>query len=236
MDLDTALKLASQIKDPGTVAVFALTLCAFMFVYILHVKTSRTIRVTLLCLVLAIFLLGVFPLIAQVYVQSRNVYHVRIIVLGLDGVPVEDSLVTSSNGGEAKKVQGGWEFDIPPQSKPANGELTLYASQKSAFLTGTATIMLDKHYFPTIEIQLHRNTSARVSGVVLDERGRSVASARVSLVGFPETTTTNEMGNFELPAHAAEGQSVELRAEKGDLTCTLLVVAGTPVKLVLRRH
>jgi hypothetical protein len=89
-------------------------------------------------------------------------YIVRIFVLGVDKQPVDDAQVTSSNGGEAKKLQNGWEFDIPPQSRPTDGKLKLFASVKSAFVTGSSTVDLDKDYFPTVEIQLERDTSAVV--------------------------------------------------------------------------
>ncbi len=53
-----------------------------------------------------------------------------------------------------------------------------------------------------------------VRGVVLDEHGRSVAGARVSIPGYPDVAVTDEMGNFVLPAHAADGQIVQVRAQK----------------------
>ena len=56
--------------------------------------------------------------------------------------------MTSSNGGEAKKIQGGWQFDIPSQSRPADGKLKLFASEKNTFLAGNSTLVLDKDYFP----------------------------------------------------------------------------------------
>ena len=87
-------------------------------------------------------------------------------MLGLDKQPVDDARVTSSNGGEPKKIEGGWEFDIPPQSRPADGKLTLFASEKNAFLVGNSTLVLDEDYFPAVEIQLEHDTSAIVRGVV----------------------------------------------------------------------
>jgi hypothetical protein len=44
------------------------------------------------------------------------------------------------------------------------------------------------------------------------------------------------MGNFVLPAHAADGQIVHLRAQKDSLTADESVPAGSePVELVLKR-
>jgi len=44
------------------------------------------------------------------------------------------------------------------------------------------------------------------------------------------------MGNFVLPAHAADGQVVRLRAQKGQSTADISAPAGdTPVELMLKR-
>ena len=140
--------------------------------------------------------------------QSGALYIVRVFVLGLD---------------------------IPPQSRPADGKLKLFASEKNAFLVGNSTLVLDKDYFPAVEIQLEHDTSAVVRGVVLDDHNRSAAGAHVSIPGYPQVAVTDEMGNFVLPAHAADGQIVQVRAQKDRRVGTLSVPAGTPVQLVLRR-
>jgi sugar lactone lactonase YvrE len=107
---------------------------------------------------------------------------------------------------------------------------------KSAFLAGRSMLVLDKDYFPTVEIQLDRDTSAVVRGVVIDIHHRSVAGARVSIAGYPDSAETDAMGNFLLPAHAAEGQMVHLRAQKGRLTADVSVPAGNqPAELVVKR-
>jgi hypothetical protein len=43
------------------------------------------------------------------------------------------------------------------------------------------------------------------------------------------------MGNFVLPAHAADGQVVQVRAQKDQLVGTLSVPAGKTVELVIKR-
>jgi hypothetical protein len=108
---------------------------------------------------------------------------------------------------------------------------------RSAFLVGNATLMLDTDYFPTVEIQLDRDASATVRGIVVDERGRSVAGADVSVPGYTDVAITDRMGNFMLPAHAADGQIVRVRAQKDLLTSEVSVPAGDArAELVLRRH
>ena len=86
-----------------------------------------------------------------------------------------------------------------------------------------------------MEIQLEKDTSAVVRGDVLDEHGRLVAGARVSIPGYPDVAVTNEEGNFVLPAHAADGQIVQVRAQKDNLVGTLSVPAGKAVELVVKR-
>lgn len=229
---EQALKIASHITHPVTTATFALVLASSAFALALRSKKPHTAWV----LAAGIIILGLGPLAASTFLQSRGVYRVRVAVLGLNRSPVEDARVTSSNGGEPKKVEGGWEFDIPPQSRPADGGLKLFASEKNAFLVGSSTLVLDKDYFPTVEIQLDRDTSATVRGDVIDEHRRSVSGATVSIPGYPNVATTDAMGNFVLPAHAADGQIVRLRAQKNQLTADVSVPAGDkPVELILKR-
>jgi hypothetical protein len=228
---EKALEFASHITNSVTAAVFIATIAAFL-AWVAIRKGRSHIK---WLLVVVVLILGLAPLLSTTYLRSRGLYVVRVFVLGLDKQPVDDASVTSFNGGEAKKIQGGWEFDIPPQSRPADGKLKLFASEKSAFLAGHSTVVLDKDYFPAVEIQLEQDTSAVVRGVVVDDRGRSVAGARVSIPGYADVAVTNEEGNFVLPAHAADGQMVQVRAQKDQLVGTLSVPAGKPVELVAKR-
>jgi hypothetical protein len=227
---EKALEIASHITHPVSLAAFAAVLAAYVFSIAIKKRQSRIVWF----LAAVILLLGLAPVLSSTYLQSRGVYRVRVFVLGKDNQPVEDAHVTSSNGGEPKKVEGGWEFDIPPQSRPADGKLKLYASVKNAYLAGSSTLVLNNDYFPTVEIQLDRDTSATVRGVVIDEHRRSVAGAQVSIPGYPDVAATDQMGNFVLPAHAADGQIVQVRAQKGRLVASTSVPAGNAaVELVL---
>jgi hypothetical protein len=229
---EQALKIASHVTHPVTTATFALVFAASAFALALRAKKPRISWV----LAAGIIILGLAPLAASTFLQSRGVYRVRVVVLGADKSPVDDAHVVSSSGGEPKKVEGGWEFDIAPQTRPADGELKLFASEKNAFLAGSSKLVLDKDYFPTAEIQLDRDTSASVRGNVLDEHRRSVVGARVSIPGYPDVAVTDEMGNFVLPAHAADGQIVRVRAQRDQSTADVSVPAGNaPVELILKR-
>ena len=130
-------------------------------------------------------------------------------------------------------VGSGWELDIPPQARPADGKLTLSAAAKDEFLKGTSTLVLAQDYYPTVTIQLAAETSAKVSGVVVDENLGAIAGATVSIDDYPEVAVTDQKGNFVLPAHAGKGQMIEVHAQKGQLTGRLSAQAGKAVEVII---
>jgi hypothetical protein len=235
VDLDEALKIASQVTHPVSVVAVALVV-ALAFWYVLHARKSSEVRLLGTILTVGIILLGLAPLAASTISQLRGIYRVRVIVLGSDHLPVNDARVTSSIGGEPKRIEGGWEFDIPPQSIPEERKVVFYASIKNAFLSGTSALPLGRDYYPTTTIQLASDTSAVLRGVVLDERRRPVSDATVTIEGYPDQARTDSSGNFVLPAHAADAQIVEVRAQKGQLLGNMSVPAGKePVEIILKR-
>jgi hypothetical protein len=170
--------------------------------------------------------------------DKGGIYRVRATVISPQGVPVENAYVWSLVGGEAKRVAGGWEFNIPAAIKPQDGKVTLVAEQKDAYLKGQTELTLDKDFNPTVIIRLARDTSATVHGQVTDSKGRAVAGAQVFIPGHEsEKVITKEGGNFALPAHAAVDQPVQVVAEKAGVgNARLWHPAGnTPVQLVLQR-
>ena len=106
---EKALEIASHITHSATVAVFAAVLAAYLFS--LAIKKRKSHITWLLAAV--VLILGLAPLLSSAYLQSRGIYRVRAVVLGTDKLPDNDAHVISSNGGEPKKVEGGWEFDVP---------------------------------------------------------------------------------------------------------------------------
>ncbi|HEY6401328.1 MAG TPA: carboxypeptidase-like regulatory domain-containing protein [Blastocatellia bacterium] len=146
---------------------------------------------------------------------KETIYRVRVTVLNDQKLPIEDARVWSSIGGEPMKVAGGWHFEIPSAKRPQDGKLEIFASQENAYLKGSYELQLGADFNPAVVIHLNRDTSAKIRGQVVDSRGRAVAGARVFVVGYEDDAViTKEGGNFELPAHAAAGQSIELYAEK----------------------
>src|SRR5271169_518326 len=103
---EQALKIASQITHPVTVAAFALVFAATVSGLALRAKKTRIAWI----LAVGIIVLGLAPLAASTFLQARGVYRIRITILAPDQSPVENAQVSSSIGGEPKRVQGGWEF------------------------------------------------------------------------------------------------------------------------------
>jgi hypothetical protein len=227
---EEALRLASGITHPVSVAAFALVLATFT----LKTLKGKTPGITWF-LVSVLLILGLSPLVASTYLTSRGVYHIRIVVLAPDGQPVDHAEVSSSSGGEIKKADWNWEYDLPPQSKPSDNKVSLFASVKNAYLLGRTSLTLSQDFYPTATIKLEPLPSVNIRGNVIDGVGKSVAGASVSVPGYPEIAKTDEMGNFSLPAHGPAGQLVQVRAQKGGLAAEVSVIAGQSAEIILRK-
>jgi hypothetical protein len=232
MNWEKALEMASRITHPYSVAAFALVFAAMALLFALKAKKPRIAWL----LAAALLVLGISPLVASTYLESRGIYHIRVVILGTDGQPVNKADLLSSAGGELKQANGNWEFDLAPQVRPSSGLITFYASVKDAYLAGNSSLALEEDYFPTVTIQLVPMPSVILRGIVVDENGKAAAGARVAVSGYSDIAIADEMGNFSLPAHHAEGQLVTIRAEKGDRVAELSVIVGKDAQLVLRKH
>jgi len=207
--LTKLLEVAASISTPFSLAAFAIA----ALVLILWVSRSRKpLPVVLLVVAIgALVALAVLP--AQM--SSHAVYRVRATVVDPKGVPVEDATVWLSTGGEAKKVSGGWQFDVPVSTVSTDRKLVVYAAVRSAFLSGQQATELGSDYYPAVIVRLSPELSARIRGVVVDGSGRGLTGVRVSVAGHdPDAVLTSEGGGFDLPAHGADGQQVYLHAQK----------------------
>jgi hypothetical protein len=190
------------------------SLAAFAMAAVLLLLWRRADRRLLIAGVVGIVVLGALPIAANLFVErpGRD-YRVRVVVLDESGSPTEDAEVWSSLGGEPKKVAGGWEFLV--SGRPNDGRITLYATEDSAFLKGSTSLLLAKDRTPTATLKMQRDTSAQVRGIVVDEHGHGLQGAQVSLIGR-QAATTDKTGSFVVPAHAADGQQVELHVQTAD--------------------
>ena len=168
-------------------------------------------------------------------------YRVRVTVVDGQQTPVSDAKVWSSIGGEPMKVDGGWQFVIPKDTKPLDGKVTFYASKDAAFQKGQTPLVLGDDHNPSVTVSLANNRAAKVIGIIEDDSSHNaIPGATVSVIGYDsEAQVTKTSGSFSLPAHAADAQPVQLHAEKtgyqaanswcpaGDSPCTILLTRLT---------
>jgi len=117
-------------------------------------------------------------------------------------------------------------------------KLTVYATEPASFLKGQSTITLAADFHPNVTINL-KHPETIVRGIVTDEKGRAIEGASVSVIGHgSERVQTSGDGEFELPAHASDGQQVELHAEKVRFVATggWYPAGATPAELILKRR
>lgn len=88
------------------------------------------------------------------WAPASGVATVRITVLGPDNMPVENSKIKPSIGGETKKVDGGWELELAISKLPDDQKITIYAEQKQTNLFGQREIVVKKRKLTATSIQL----------------------------------------------------------------------------------
>ena len=169
--------------------------------------------------------------------NSVTIYRVRITVLNPQQNPVDSAELRSSLGGEFKKTAGGWELDIPSINKPADGKLTIYASELGTSRKGHISLILDEDPTPSSTIQLHDDASAFISVVVYvaDADGGPVEGIVLSSKGEgPPTEPTDKRGqtNIRLPKGTQAYDPISLlliEGPQGNLGWTLIGDGVVPV-------
>lgn len=142
-------------------------------------------------------------------------YRVRVNVVTEQNVPVSDFEIWNSIDNTPSQKSIYWEFEVPEAKKPADGKITVYAIKKSAYLSGQTVVELASNYNQIVALVLKKDTSARIKGQIQDAGGKLVQGARVVAYGHEtEATTTGSDGRFDLPAHAASGERVQIYAVK----------------------
>lgn len=205
---------AARITNPVSLAAYGVAAVVWIVTRSKKTRIPNAVWWLIACLVLVPNLTP--PIVEVLRFSAQPTYRVRVMVVDPKGVPIDENnaRVWSSLGGETKKVSGGWEIDVTNDSKPAGGKLTVFAQVASAFLNGRETVVLAGDHSPALTLALHPDDTAKIAGTVFDESGQRARSAIVYVVGYQsEGTSTNDTGYFELKAHKAEGQQVELHAE-----------------------
>jgi hypothetical protein len=200
-------EIASKISSAWSLAAFAIIALIFL---VIKVKGHKVPTVAW-AVVAAIVIIALAPIIAPAYLNSYGIYRVRVVVLDDRQMPTNDTHVTCSTGGEVKKVEGGWECDIPSKTKPSDGKMQVYASVPEAYLTGFVELELKDDYSPVVTLRLSKDTSAKIMGMVIDENHLPLEGVQVGVVGYEsEAVTTQPAGSFSLRSHKASGQQVQL--------------------------
>lgn len=177
-----------------------------------QVKMAKGILVGLLIFATAVTAVGW----AVMRPETPGIYQLRVTVISPQRVPIDDAKVTTNVGGEPSRVTGGWQFDIPDAKLPRSRQIKVFVEHPASFTRGDAIVTFGEQRVLATEVVLAKDTSAQVRGIVVDKTGRAVSGARVSVVGFDdEGVVTHADGGFILSAHAAEGETVRLHAEKG---------------------
>jgi hypothetical protein len=176
---------------------------------------------------------------AAIFVWSRqlpDIYQVRVRVLDVQGRSVDDARVTSSVGGEVMRSGTDWQFTIPATARPADGKVIVRAERPAAFQQGETELQLGRSAAVPATIELRGDPQVRVRGIVLDTSRSAIAAARVVVIGYEEHALTGEDGAFSLPAHAADGQQVQVRAQKAGYEASELwhPAGNTPLIVVLQ--
>jgi hypothetical protein len=88
-------------------------------------------------------------------------------------------------------------------------------------------------------VQLAQDRTAKVIGIVESEQQSAIAGATVSVIGYDsEAVETKGSGSFSLPAHAADGQKVQMHAEKSDYRAAnqWCSAGDSPCSILLQRN
>jgi hypothetical protein len=139
---EQALRVANHVPHPGTVAALAMVLATIAVAFAVRRKSPVLSSI----LALGFISLGLTPLVVSRSLQSQGIYRVRVPLRRPDQSVVDIAQVKSSNGGELKMVAGGWELEVSPQTRAADGNVTLTASVKDEFLKGGSTLVLGQDY------------------------------------------------------------------------------------------
>lgn len=232
--MDRIFEIASRISNEWSLAAFAIVAVVMVLNTALR-KRSKANNV-IWGVLLMIGILASIPIVSRFYLASHAIYRVRVMVLDPHGVALDGANLTSSLGGEPKRVAGGWEFDVPAAAKPADGKLTIYAVLSRAFLKGKTEVLLTNDFNPAVTLNLSRDESARILGIVTTRGGQQIRAATVGVIGYEsESVVTGTDGNFVLAAHAAEGQQTEIYVHKSGYNPVTqwCEAGGLPITIVL---
>jgi hypothetical protein len=142
-------------------------------------------------------------------------YKIRFTALDLQKRPVEDALIWSSPKGELNKVSGGWELIVPAATLPPEKKVTISIRTETPPLFRQIDLQLADKPDLVTNVQLERDRSSDVHGLVVDEGARPIPDAIVKVQGYTgEPAKTDANGAFKFPANWGRNEQVYLVIEK----------------------
>ncbi len=169
---------------------------------------------------------------------DNDVYRIRVTVLDLEDRLIENTTLRSSLGGEKKKVDNGWQIDIPKANVPKHRKLKIYATKSGMNLHGKAELELSNDYNPTAIIKLKQDSVKFIEGIVKNDKGEPIDSVVVNAEDYYNAIdTTASDGHFSVSVSTLFGESVFIRATKEDEyeSTKIWHPAGSKVNITLAR-
>jgi hypothetical protein len=175
--------------------------------------------------VAAITLLGLVPICGWLYLKfataAPSLYHLKVSLMDPLGnqldpkeMPANFAKLQCSCGVEPMDAPGVWQFDIPSASLRSDGAITIFASVPSNHWSAQKDLRLAADHNPAVPIWLTHPCCAMVQGTVVFE-GKPLGGVRVYVEGYSsEAIVTKLDGEFKLSGHAANGEEIQLHAEK----------------------
>jgi hypothetical protein len=165
-------------------------------------------------------------------------YRLRITVIDSENRSVNNARVSTVPFGVTKQVGSAWEVEIAKATVSQGGAVQIRAEADSAdgLLIGTEQRTLDSDSQVDVTVVLQAQRNARIAGIVVDNVGRAIANAKISVIGHgDEFDTTDGNGSFDLDAHVARAQPVQLHTEAdGFLPDNQTYLAGGRVTVTLK--
>ena len=148
-------------------------------------------------------------------VNTITNYTVRINIVDRQQMPVEDASVWSSIG-EVRKMDHGWELSIPVMSLPPDKKkLTITATKESPPLSGQVVVELHDTANIATTIELAKDVSSDIHGLVVDKDEKPISDAKVIVQGYGGNPAhTNSRGEFRFPPSWGRNEQVFLTVEK----------------------
>lgn len=238
---ENILRFAAEIKT--TISLIAIAIVALTLVLRLAgPKPSRALSKVLNLGLVLIVIVALVPFLASWYIDYENVhrkgiYRVRVTATTVAGMPSEEVKVWANLDSVPKRVDGGWELDIPSGVKTSSGTLEVYVRDNASGAFGKAVVPLDNENL-SVNVPLNP-ANVTVRGTVTDEKQHSLSGVRIMIVGYSsEAVFTDKDGGFELQSHVSEGEQVRLHIEKPGYTVLddYFQAGGRPISAILKKQ